>query len=309
MNTSKKTTAYRYAALVAAALMTSGLAACGSTSAEAGGAGADGEPFKIAVIPGWNDYTGAGYIFKNVLESAGYEADIQEFSEIGIVYLAAANGDIDFFSASPENLQKDYWDKHKDDLEDLASWYDNNALFLAVPDYVTDVNSIEDLAAHASDVGGRIVGIEPGTGYMKNIEEKVIPEYGLSGAIELATSSSVGMLTTLKDAVENQEPVVVTSWSPFWANTAYGLKPLADPKNTLGKPEAEHILARGGFADDYPDVAAMIAAFKLDDAQVNDLDDLIGNKFGPGKEDEAAAAWLEKYPDVADTLKKALTGD
>jgi glycine betaine/proline transport system substrate-binding protein len=101
----------------------------------------------------------------------------------------------------------------------------------------------------------------------------------------------------------------VTLWKPFWANQAFPVRPLDDPKGAFGQPESLHSLARGGFANDFPEIAKMIKDFKLDDAQYGSLEDTVVNTFGEGKEEEAVQAWLQQNPDYAPALEKYLTAD
>ncbi|MBG9885278.1 glycine/betaine ABC transporter substrate-binding protein, partial [Bacillus toyonensis] len=91
----------------------------------------------------------------------------------------------------------------------LGAYYANAKLTIAVPEY-TDISSIADLAGNADRFGGKIYGIEPGAGLTKQTKESMMPEYGLDGEYELATSSTAAMLTELKKATEKKEDIVVT---------------------------------------------------------------------------------------------------
>ena len=41
---------------------------------------------------------------------------------------------------------------------------------------------------------------------------------------ELLESSTAGMLASLDAAIRNEEPIVVTGWTPHWKFSAYDLK-------------------------------------------------------------------------------------
>src|SRR5699024_1875159 len=98
--------------------------------------------------------------------------------------------------------------------------------------------SDEDNSDNAADDSGEvnygeemnytITGIETGAGVFKASEEAV-EEYGLDGW-EVQASSSGAMATALGEAVENEEPIIVTGWSPHWKFSKYDLKYLEDPK-------------------------------------------------------------------------------
>jgi glycine betaine/proline transport system substrate-binding protein len=281
------------------------VAGCGSsansTSSETGD-----KTIKLGQVAGWNDAMDLNSLYKYVLESNGYKVDVQEFSEISTIYIGAARGDLDAFSSSPDTLHKDYWEKNKDNLENLGAYYDNAAIFLAVPDYVTNIQSLEDLPSHAGEVEGKIVGIEPGSGLTKVTQEQVFPAYGLGDALQLQTSSTAAMVAELKKATEAKKPIVVSMWSPYWPNTTFSLRKLEDPKEAFGKPYTLNTITRKGLSEDFPEVVKMMSKVKLTDEQFGTLDDAIFNQFKPGQEQEAVKAWAEKNPEVIKELEEQL---
>ncbi len=286
----------------AAAVALSGCAS-GGDSGDDGAGGEDKGTITLGFLPGWTDGLSTAYLLENQLEKLGYTVEMQEFTEAGVVYAGLANGDFDMYpSAWPELTHADYMEKFGDDIEDVGAYYDNAVLTLAVPDYMEDVNSIEDLKGQADRFDGEIIGIEPGAGLTKQVQETAMPEYGLDGEYELVTSSTATMTATLKDKTANEEDVVVTSWRPFWANDAFALKDLEDPKGAMGEPEALHFLGTQGFAEEFPEAAELIAGIDLDDEEYGALEDLVVNEYGEGKEAEAVEAWLEEYPEAFDTI-------
>ena len=165
--------------------------------------------------------------------------------------------DIDIYpSAWSEFTHKQYMDKYSDKIEDLGAYYENARLTWAVPEYMDDINSIEDLKGQADRFDGKIVGIEPGAGLTKASQE-TIDGYELDG-YTLSTSSTPAMLSELKSATDAEKDIVVTLWRPFWANAKFPVKDLEDPKGTLGDTEGLHWLAREGFEEDNPEVVGDI---------------------------------------------------
>ena len=292
-------TVKRVGAALVALGMSLGLVACGSDSD--GGGGGD-KQITLGIIPSWTDGLSTAYLWKNILEGKGYEVEIQELSEAAPLYTGLAGGDVDVYpSAWPEVTHKSYMEQYGDKVEDLGAYYDNAKLTFAVPEY-SDITSIEDLTGNAAKFDGKIIGIEPGAGLTEVTKTSVMPEYGLDGDYELVTSSTTSMLAELKKAVEGKKDIVVTLWRPFWANNAFPVKDLEDPKGALGEAEGLHELARKGFKDEYPEVAEMMSKAKLDDEQYGTLEDLVVNEYGEGKEEEAVAQWLKDNPDWAATL-------
>jgi glycine betaine/proline transport system substrate-binding protein len=273
-----------------------------------GSAGSADETITIGQVEGWTDQTGTAALLANILEKNGYHVEIQSIADNAPLYAGLANEDIDIMGSSwMERTQKSYWSEYGNDLEDLGTFYEGAKLYLAVPTY-SDVHSIAELPSHTGDFGGQVVGIEPGAGLTELTKENVFPAYNLDQDYELVQSSTTAMLTELKKATEARQETVVTLWRPFWANLAFPVRPLADPKNAFGAPEDLHTIAHEGFSEEFPEVADMIEHFKLTDQQYGTLEDMIANDFPEGREDLAAAAWLKKNPDYASSLAKYLKG-
>jgi glycine betaine/proline transport system substrate-binding protein len=266
----------------------------------------DDKTITMGVIPGWTDETATTGLLKDILEDNGYTVEVTELSDNAPMYTALSNGDIDILSSAwPELTHKSYMDRFGDDIEDIGTYYEGATSFLAVPEY-SDLQSIEDLPGRADEFGGEIIGIEPGAGLTKMTQESVIPEYGLDSEYELVLSSTAAMLTELQKATEAEEPIVVTMWKPFWANLGFPIRPLEDPKGAYGEPENLHVLARDGFSEDQPEVAAMLENFQMDDEQFSSLENLVVNEFGEGEEQQAAQAWLDENPEYATALSAQL---
>lgn len=292
------------AGLAAAGLALSACAdetATNATGAQAG-SGGDAGTVTLGFLPGWTDGLSTAYLWKNVLEGEGYTVEFEELADAAPLYTAVAQGDVDVFpSGWPQVTHADYMDQYGDRIEDLGAWYEGAVLTLAVPEY-TDVESIDQLAGQGARFGGRIVGIEPGAGLTRVTGEQALPAYGLDGEYDLVTSSTAAMLAELQTAVDAQQDIVVTLWRPFWANTAFPVKDLADPQGAMGQPETLNSLARTGFAEDMPEVAEMMGRFSLTDEQYGSLEDTVVNEYGEGRYDEGVQAWLDANPDVLETL-------
>ena len=276
------------------------LTGCSQEAAQDEGGGGDKGDITLGYVTGWTDGQSISLLLENQLSKLGYNVETETFSEAAVLYAGIANGDVDMYPSSwPEVTHKQYMDEYGDDLEDLGAYYDNAVLTIAVPEYMEDINSIEDLEGKGEDFGGDIIGIEPGAGLTKATKE-MIPEYGLDDEYELVTSSTAAMLTELGNATDAEEDIVVTLWRPFWANNAYPVKDLEDPKGAMGDPEKLHFTATKGFSDEFSEAADLIAGIKLDDAQYGDLEDLVVNEYEDEGE-KAITEWLKANPDAYDT--------
>ena len=290
-------------AVVAAGVLGLGVAACGENGEGANGAdaGNGGETITLGYLPSWSDGLSTAYLLENQLEEMGYEVEHVELNDAAVIYQALANGDIDMYpSAWPEETHIEYAEQYSDDYESLGSYYDNAELNLSVPEYV-DIDTIAELQGQADRFGGQIVGIEPGAGLTRATEEDVIPGYELEG-FELTTSSTTAMLTELDNAVQNEEDIVVTLWTPFWANGTFPVKALEDTENFFPEPESLHFLARSGFAEEFPEIAEFVGGIQISDEEYSELEDLVVNEYEEGQEAEAIQEWLENYPDLMPAL-------
>lgn len=204
----------------------------------------------------WEDITPITGITKKVLENAGYTVEVTEFSEWGIAYAALSKGDVQILISQTDYVAQDYWDKNKDKLEKLSPVSHGLYQALAVPNYVT-IDSMEQLNENADKFGGKIVGIEPGSGLMREAGVGV-KEYGLD--LQLIEGSTAAMTAALKSAIDREEWVVVTLWTPSWMAQKFDVKFLKDPKGVFAPSQSYYWIAQKGFAASHPHAREVIAS-------------------------------------------------
>ncbi|MGO2141677.1 MAG: glycine betaine ABC transporter substrate-binding protein [Leucobacter sp.] len=289
-------------AIALAAAGSLALAGCTNGATDDGGgsgSGEGGDTITLSFLPGWTDGLSTAYLLEDQLGKLGYTVEMEELTDAAVIYAGLANGDFDMYpSAWSEATHAQYMEQFGEKIEDLGSYYEGASLTIAVPDYMDDINSIEDLKGKADRFGGEIIGIEPGAGLTKQTQDVMLPEYGLDSEYELVTSSTGAMLATLQSKIDAKEDVVVTLWRPFWANAAFPVKDLKDPKGAMGGTEALHFLGKLGFAEEFPEAADYIKGIKLDDDAYGALESLItGDEY---KDDPKGAvqAWLKDNADA-----------
>ncbi|MCX3289415.1 ABC transporter permease/substrate binding protein [Streptomyces sp. NEAU-H22] len=266
-----------------------------------GGTPAEAEqPLDVAWFP-WDEDIAVTYLWKNVLERRGYKLNLKQM-DVGPVYTGLASGDLDLnFDAWLPYAQKNYWDKNKDRLKDLGTWYEPTSLELAVPSYVKGVDSLEDLKGKSSTFKGKIIGIEPGTGEMDLLKNEVLPGYGLDKEYEVVDGSTPAMLAELKRAYAKKEPIAVTLWSPHWAYSDYKLTKLKDPEKAFGEGNTIRTISNEKFPEEYPQLTKWIKNFKMSEDELGTLESEIKDR-GQGHEEEAVAEWLEQHPDMVQRM-------
>nr|WP_202516112.1 MULTISPECIES: ABC transporter permease/substrate binding protein [unclassified Streptomyces] len=289
------------AGVVVLALVAGGIGIFGPSAGPSEASGANvgkGKEIKLGYIP-WDEGVASTFLWKELLEQRGFKVTTTQYAA-GPLYTGLATGQLDFETDSwLPTTHAEYWAKYGKQLEDLGKWYGPTSLELTVPSYVKDVNSLADLRDHASEFGGKIIGIEPSAGMMGLLKDKVLKEYGLEGAYDVVDGSTPAMLAELKRAYGRKQPVVVTLWSPHWAYSDYGLKKLKDPEGAWGEGDGVHTLARKGFAADNPQVGQWLKDFSMTEEQLTSLEAQI-QKSGKGDEQGAVRTWLRQHPGLAD---------
>lgn len=229
------------------------------------GAQAQDDPVEI----GWTAWADAEFVTKlaaRLIEDRLEQPVELTQTDIAPQYQGLANGDIDVMMMSWQpGTHSDYIERFGDDIVSLGILYGYARLGWVVPSYVpeSELSSIEDLTNDSvrEQLDGTIIGIDPGAG-LTRLSNQAMEDYGLDD-YELLISSGAGMTAALDRAVNREEWIVVTGWSPHWKFGAYDLRYLEDPEGTLGSYERIHVMSRQGFYQDKPEVAMFLARMTL----------------------------------------------
>lgn len=135
----------------------------------------------------------------------------------------------------------------------------------------------------------KIIGIEPGAGIMQ-ATETALTEYENLADWDVVESSSAAMASELQKAYENEEPIIVTGWTPHWKFAKFDLKYLEDPKGVYGEAEVINTLVRQGLGDDHPSAYTVLDQFNWTNDDMAAV--MVEIQEGANAED-AAAAWVE----------------
>lgn len=278
----------------------------------------NGDAFKLSYVA-WDSEIASTNLLKYVMENKlGYKVNALQV-EAGPMWTGVASGDVDASPAAWLPLtHADYWERYKDQVEDLGANMTGVRTGLVVPKYMTDVNSIEDLETGASssassstpaananvgdEVNHRIIGIDPGAGIMKSTAS-AIEKYGLTNW-NLVEGSGAAMTATLDKAYKNKEPIIITGWTPHWMFNQYDLKYLEDPDKVYGDAEEIHTIARKGLKEDHPVAYEFLSRFKWTSDEMGEM--MIAIQDGTSPE-QAAKDYAEKHKDQIDEWTKGLT--
>lgn len=239
----------------------------------------------------WEDLTPITGITKKVLEDSGYTVKVIEFSEWGIAYAALTKGDIQVLASQTDYAAQDYWNKNKNRLEKLSPVSYGLYQAIAVPKYV-NIDSLEQLNDNAEKFGGKIIGIEPGSGLM-NDTTKAVKDYGIK--LQLLEGSTAAMTAALKSAVDRKEWVAVTVWEPSWMAQKFDLKFLKDPKGVFPPPQGYYWIGHKGFSEEYPHAREVMASVYVPLADITNINGEV--KDGKTME-QAVNDWTAKNADL-----------
>jgi len=258
---------------------------------------AQAKPIRIGWTA-WSDAEVVTNIAKLILEQRLAQKVELVMTDVALQYAALQRGQIDLMlMAWLPGTHKGYWEKVKDDVEDLGALYTGARLGWAVPDEipVSTLRSIEDLKKPEvqEKLGGRIQGIDAGAGLMK-LSEAAIKAYGLD--YKLLTASDAAMVSSLDRAIQRKQWIVVTTWSPHWMFSQYKVRYLEDPKQALGGAEEIHALGRKGFTAAFPKAAAFVRNMKLPLADL----EAVMLKARDSSAAKEAAAFVATRGDVVD---------
>ena len=239
----------------------------------------------------WDDLTPITAVTKKVLEDAGYTVKVTNFAEWGIAYAALSKGDVQLLATQVNYISQDHWDKNKTRLEKLSPVSHGLFQAFAVPKYVT-INSTEEINANADKFGNKIVGIEPGSGLMREAKEAV-KAYGLKP--KLIEGSTAAMSAAVKSATDRKEWVIATVWEPSEFMKKYDLKFLKDPKGVFAPSQTYYWIANKGFSAKYPIARELIAGVYLPLDDINDIN--LGLADGK-KLDDLMKGWYASHADL-----------
>src|SRR5699024_6316985 len=132
-------------------------------------------------------------------------------------------------------------------------------------------------------------------GMMEITENDVMPGYGLVEDWDLQSSSGAVMATELKSAIEDEEHMVVTLWTPHWTFNQLDLTMLDDQKNKYGDPDDIYSMSRIGFKDESRIAYQIIDQLEwLKEQNQEVMYSIESGMSGP----EAAEKFIEENPDM-----------
>ena len=169
---------------------------------------------------------------------------------------------------------------------------------LAVPTYMADkgLKSFADIAKFEKELGGKIYGIEPGSGANTQIKAMIEKNrFGL-GKFQLVESSEAGMLSAVTRAVNRKEPIVFFGWTPHPMNINQDMTYLTGSEGALGPDEGlatVWTVTTPDYASRCPNVSRLLSnlTFSAED-ESRMMQPLLDHKDAQA----SARQWLKDHP-------------
>ena len=249
----------------------------------------------------WPGVTVKTHVAKRVLEYLGYQTSMTSGSQ-AIVFKGMDTGDLDVFLGNWMPTMKIHFDKYseKGTVKNVRVNLHDVVYKTAVPEYVYNagVKSFEDLNEHADKFNKTVYGIEPGNEGNLIIKKAIDNNTYNLGEWNLKASSTAGMLSAVKRAVNNEEWIAFNGWKPHYMNVMFDIRYLDDPEGIWGSGERVLTVVRTGFEEENPNVYKFLEQFKVTAPMQNQWIDMY--KRQEMDPQEVAEKWIANNLDVVD---------
>jgi len=239
----------------------------------------------------WDSEIASTHVVAAIIEDElGHDVNLTAV-DAGPMWTGMARGDFDAIVAAwLPSTHAAYLEQTQDDIVNLGPNLEGARIGWVVPEYVP-VNSIEELNDYVDEFNGQITGIDPGAGLMAASEE-AIETYDLD--YNLLSGSDAAMTAALERAIDREEWIIVTGWTPHWKFAAHDLKYLEDPRGAFG--DAEHIatIVTPDLEERHPDVFSFLDNFFWTPEEMGEVMIYIEEGMEPF---DAARQWISENPD------------
>ena len=251
-------------------------------------------------VVNWTDVIATSAMTQVLLEGLGYEVKPTSASQ-QIIFAGIRDQRLDMFlgywnplmtqTITPFVEQKQVRVMAEPSLKDARAT-------LAVPTYLADkgLKSFADITRFKKELGGKIYGIEPGSGANTQIKAMIAKnQFGL-GDFQLVESSEAGMLSAVTRAVKRNEAIVFFGWAPHPMNVNQKMTYLTGSEDALGPNEGMATVwtvTAPDYASRCPNVDKLLTnlTFTAED-ESRMMQPLLDHKDAQ----ESARQWLKDHP-------------
>lgn len=249
-------------------------------------------------MPAWTSTEAPTAIAAQILEEAGYDVEMKLLAQPAI-FQGMKVEQIDFFmDAWLPYTEQALWNEYRDDLQKVATSYENVPLGWVVPAYVEE-ETIGDLAGKADKFGGQVVTIGAGAGIVELSEQVMADDaYDLDG-YQLAYTSEAAMMGVIRENVSNRAPFIITGWRPHSMFSQYDLKFLEDTQGHF-QYDSVFVLSYQGIEDKYPRAYDIMSQWNISVAELETM--MAAYEKDDISFEASAAAWIEDNRERVDEM-------
>ncbi|WNW12382.1 choline ABC transporter substrate-binding protein [Pseudomonas sp. DTU_2021_1001937_2_SI_NGA_ILE_001] len=265
-------------------------------------------------VVNWTDVIATSAITQVLLDGLGYQTKQTSASQ-QIIFAGIRDQRLDLFLGYWNPLMTQtitpFVEAGQVKVLDKPSLEDARAT-LAVPTYLADkgLKTFADIAKFEKELGGKIYGIEPGSGANAQIKAMIAKnQFGL-GKFQLVESSEVGMLAAVERSVRRKEAVVFFGWAPHPMNVNIAMTYLSGSDDVLGPNEGKAsvwTVTAPNYAQQCPNVHRLLSNLTFSVADESQMMQPLLDHKDPL---ESARQWLKDHPqDQARWLQGVTTFD
>jgi glycine betaine/proline transport system substrate-binding protein len=251
-------------------------------------------------VVNWTDVIATSAMAQTLLDGLGYQTKQTSASQ-QIIFAGIRDQRLDLFLGYWNPLMTQtitpFVEQRQVKVLDTPSLEDARAT-LAVPSYLAaqGLKSFADIARFKEALGGKIYGIEPGSGANTQIKQMIASDrFGLGG-FQLVESSEAGMLSAVSRAVKRQEAIVFFGWTPHPMNVNLEMTYLSGSEDALGPNEGMATVwtvTAPDYASRCPNVGKLLANLTFSAADESRMMQPLLDHQEPL---QAARRWLEAHP-------------
>ncbi|KTT53764.1 glycine/betaine ABC transporter substrate-binding protein [Pseudomonas oryzihabitans] len=290
------------------------LLACGLLAATLGSARAADpdscQTVRMGIV-GWTDVVATSALAEVMLEGLGYGVKPTTASQ-QIIMAAMGDKNLDVFlgywQPTMQPVVQPFVDKGQVRVLTPPLLADAQSTF-AVPEYVYEggLKTFADIARFKDKLGGKIYGIEPGSGANRGTAEMIKTDrFGLKD-FQLVESSEAGMLTAVRRAEKRKEWIVFFGWKPHPMNLQIKMRYLTGSEDVFGPNEGQatvSVVTTADYPQRCPNVQRLLGNLHMDSAEVSAVMAPILERTAPK---DAARAWLKAHPQRLDAFLQGVT--
>jgi len=159
------------------------------------------------------------------------------------------------------------------------------------------LKTFADIARFKDKLGGKIYGIEPGSGANTDIQKMIDTNHFGLGGFKLVASGEAGMLAAVQRAVNRKEFVVFVGWTPHPMHINMKMAYLTGSEDVFGADEGRATVSTvtaPDFAERCPNANRLLENLTFTAAQESQLMVPIMERQSP---QDVARQWLRDHPE------------